>query len=536
MVSFHAGARTSAYIYRRYTDVRLVAAPELSVGFFGGDPDNFTYPRYTLDFAFLRVYGDDDEPLSSDAHFRWSPSGAMDGELTFVLGNPGSTARSETVAQLLFRRDVSDRAILDFTSRRAAVFEAFARANPDQVERLGIANTLFELQNTRKSYEGQVSLLHDPLVLQRLRAGEQAWERAVQADSVLAAAHGNLVARMAEVQDRMRQQAGGWGAFLALTSDEYESATLRRALAAYQYANALRQAQPLAVRNELRAAALAIANQPAELDEALMQERFRAFVEGYGLDSELVRAVLDGRSAEGAASFLRQNSLLADSARAAAAIESGDIPQDDPAMRVVLAYVPALSRFEQARQQLAQQQAALAEQIERARFAVTGASVPPDATFTLRLADGVVGGFPHNGSVAPAFTTFYGLYDRHHGHGADGAAAADSPWSLPASWRAPIPELDLSTPLNFVSSADIVGGTSGSAVVNRALEIVGVVFDGNQASLSSNYLFRPESSRAISVDVRAILVALDVVYGMEALVEELTTGRLAPAGNAAGTP
>jgi hypothetical protein len=533
MISLYSGARTSAYVFKRYHKVKLVMAPELQIGFFGGDPDNFTYPRYNLDFAFFRVYDEQGNPLRSDPYLQWSTTGVREGDLTFVVGNPGSTSRLETLAQLLFRRDVADKTVLDFVSRRARIFEAFAQENPQLVEQYDLDNIVFDLQNSEKAYRGQVEGLRDPVILARLRDREQKLAQAIQADSALKAEYGTVFERMAQLQQRRRQNARGY-TFIALGSADYESSTLNRALMAYQYANALRQAQPITARNALRDQILAIRSKPAALDEELIQDRLQSFVDAYGANSELAVAALGGRSAEGAATYLRQSSVFADSARTAQVIESGTVPMDDPALLVVQAYIPLLGRFEQARGQIDEQENTIAEQIGRARFAVYGTAVPPDATFSLRLADGVVSGYAYNGTVAPPHTTLYGLYERFWANRPRYAPPETSPWDLPDRWENPPAELNLGTPLNFASTADITGGNSGSPVVNRNLEVVGVVFDGNMESLPGSYIYLPELQRSVSVDVRGILHVLDVMYDMDRIVAELTSGRIPPGTTTGG--
>jgi hypothetical protein len=533
IISLYSGARTSAYVFRRYENVKLVMAPELQIGFFGGDPDNFTYPRYNLDFAFFRVYDAQGNPLRSDPYFRWSTAGAREGDVTFLVGNPGSTSRLETLAQLLFRRDVSDRTLLDFVRRRGRIFQEFARANPQMVEPYDLENAIFDLSNSEKAYQGQIDGLYEPVILSRLRDREESLERAIAADSALAREYGGVFDRMAQLQQRRRQNRAGY-TFIALGSTDYESSTLNRALLAYQYSNALRQAQPISVRNELRDQILAVPSKPARLDEELIQDRLQSFVDAYGATSPLGTAVLDGRSVEGAATFLRQSSVFADSARTAALISAATVPLDDPALRIVEAYVPLLGRFEQVRGQLDQQEITLAEQIGRARFAVYGTAVPPDATFSLRFADGVVSGYAYNGTVAPAHTSLFGLYERYAANTGRFTPPASSPWDLPARWQGPPAGLDLSTPLNFVSTSDIIGGNSGSPVINRDREVVGLAFDGNMESLPGSYIYLPERQRAVSVDVRGILHALDVVYDMDRIVSELTAGQPVPATGVGG--
>jgi hypothetical protein len=533
IVSLYGGARTSAYVYRRHEDVRLVLAPELDVGFFGGDPDNFTYPRHTPDFAFFRVYGDDGGPLQSDPYLRWSTSGANEGELVFAVGSPGTTHRFETLAQLRFRRDVADRAVLDLVRRRAEVFEAFAREQPELIRTSGLEAVLFELQNSVKSYEGQLAGLADPVIMARVRDREATFQREIAADSTLSQQFGGLIDEMAQLQQRRRRNAAGY-TFLALGSTEFESVTLHRALLAFQYASALRQALPIRTRSALLDQIRAIPDRPGELEEALIRDRLEGFVEAFGADSPLALEVLEGRSPEGAAAYLRQSSVFTDSAGAAAVVESGSIPMDDPALRVVQAYLPSLSRFEQLRSQTDAEEVALAEQLGRAHHAVHGARLSPDASFSPRFSDGIVRGYSDAGELAPPFTTFQGLFDRHNANRDRYAPPSASPWHLPERWLDRYEALDLSTPLNFATTADFSGGSSGSPVVDRDLELVGVVFDGNRQSLPGSYIHLSEQSRAVSVDVRAILESLRVIYEMERLVTELSTGQLAGVGTGAG--
>ena len=525
VISLYSGARTSAYVFRRYTDVRLVMAPELQIGFFGGDPDNFTYPRYNLDFAFLRVYDDEGQPLTSDPFFSWSEEGVEEGDAVFVIGNPGSTSRLETVAQLLSRRDVSDKAILDFVRRRAEIMEEYIRSNREESTKLDLQNAAFSLRNSEKAYEGQLAGLAEPVILARLRNRERSLLDSIAADSLRSERYDSLVDQMRDLQERKREVAAGYGAFLGLSIGGFAAPTLHRALLAFQWLGARRQAAPLSVRNELTQQILAVRDKPAELDEELIQDRLQSFVDLYGADDEMVVAVLDGRSPEGAASHVRSNSVLADSAGAAEALESESLSAEDPAILIVQRYLPALQAFQRVLREVGNTESSIGERIGRARYEIFGAAIPPDATFSLRVADGVVRTFEYNGTVAPPYTTLYGLYDRHYSHRAVfDSSGEDSPWALPERWLNPPENLDLSTPVNFVSTADIIGGNSGSPVVDRDLRLVGVVFDGNIESLPGSYIYLPESNRAVAVDARGILEALRSVYDMPELVAELATG------------
>ena len=520
MISLYDGGRTSAYVFRRYTHARLVMAPELQIGFFGGDADNFTYPRYNLDFAFVRIVEEDGTPIESGTWFAVDDDGLRAGDPVFIVGNPGTTNRLQTVAELEFRRDVSDLGVIRLLRTRMAVLESFIEAHPAEAEAHDLRNTYFSLENSLKAYEGQVAGLRDPVILARRLDTERSFQAAIEADSARAERYGTLIEEMAALQDRKRADSGGFGAFLAMTSPDLASATLHRALLAFQILSARQGGAPAAAVEGLLEQLRAVPDQPAELDRALAAARFRDFAASYGEGSALANAVLGGQTAETRAAEVVAGSLLRDSARAVAAIEGGTLGLTDPAIGVVRAYLPAFIGFQQVVSAVFPEEERIAAELGRARFEVYGTAVPPDATFSLRIADGVVAGYPYNGTEAPPFTTMFGLYDRHYSHFGEEA------WALPPRWIDARASLDLATPMNFVSTADIIGGNSGSPVLDAELEVVGVVFDGNIESLPGEYIYLPERNRSVSVDIRAILEALDVVYDMDRLVLELTTGEL----------
>ncbi len=523
VISLYNGGRYSAYVFRRYENAKLVMAPELQIGFFGGDPDNFTYPRYNLDFSLFRIYDDEGNPLdTSEWYFPWSTEGVSQGDVVFIVGNPGSTSRLQTVAELLFRRDVSDKGVLEFLKRRAAALEEYIDTDPDRADEYDLRNDWFGAMNSIKAYTGQIEGLHDPVILAKRRDTERQFLEALRADSALDRRYGGLVEEMAELQAAKENYAQGFGAFLALTADGFASPTLHRALLAFQVLNARQQGAPDEAVAGILAAMDSVGSVPAELDEWLIEARVQEFVESYGENERWVSAILRGRTPEGVAASIVANSVLSDSAAAVDGIRRGLIPVDDPAIRFVGFYVPAFARFQQGYSQIVQREEEIAAQLGRARYEVYGTALPPDATFSLRIADGVVEGYPYNGTEAPPHTTFFGLYDRYHAFMA--RYEDDSPWDLPEQWRTPPEGLDLSTPVNFVSTADIIGGNSGSPVLNVDLEVVGVVFDGNIQSLPGDYIYLPELNRSVTVDARGILAALEHVYGMDAIVQELLQG------------
>ena len=519
MVSLYDGGRTSAYVFRRYTDARLVMAPELRMGFFGGEPDNFTYPRYNLDFALFRLVDEAGDPMETEDHFPVDDDGLAEGDAVFIVGNPGTTNRLQTLAQLEFRRDVSDRALLELLRSRIELLASFVAEHPEAAETHDLRNRLFSLENSEKSYQGQLEGLEDPVLLARRVDAQAEFQAALEADPGLRGRYGDLIARMAAVQEEKRGAADAIRAFLAFGSPVLESATLQRAFWGFQLLSGERGGAPEEQLASLRESLEGVEQQHPELDAALLAARFQELRRHLGSDHESVQAALRGRSPAEAAQAVVEGSQLSDSATAVEAARSGTLTPQDPAMQVFQGLIPGFLEFNRAMSSAQGQEEVLAAELGRARFEVYGTDVPPDATFSLRIADGRVASYPYNGTRAPAFTTLYGLYDRHFSFGEDSA------WSLPERWLGDTPErLRLSLPLNFASSVDITGGNSGSPVLDRDLELVGVVFDGNIESLPGDYIYLPERNRSVTVDIRAILEALDEVYDMDRLVLELTRG------------
>ncbi len=521
IISLWDAARYSAYVFQRYSDVRLVMAPELRLGQFGGDPDNFTFPRYSLDMSFLRVYGEDGNPLQSENYFEFAARGVSERDLVFVVGNPGSTNRLQTVAQLEFRRAVEDRAVLDFYSSRARALQAFYDKSPEEGEAIDLRNTIFSLLNSKKVYEGMLAGLHDPVIMAKRRDAERSFVAAIESDPALASEYGGLVERLAEIQTEKARLAPEFGAFLALGNPDLTAATLMRGLWGLQYAAGSRSGAPADALEQVKEEILSVGEQPTGMQEVLLAERLRDFQRHFGQDDPTVQGVLRGGTPESAARTIIAGSVLSDSAGAAAAVESGSLTLGDPAIEAVSAFLRRYGTYVGAIQDLSDQEDEVAAALGRARFEVLGTTIPPDATFSLRIADGVVMGYEYNGTIAPTHTTFYGLYDHYYSYG------AGTDWDLPERWLNAPSTFDRSKPLNFVLTADITGGNSGSPILNRDLEVVGLAFDGNIESLPGDYIYDPTANRTIAVDVQGILEALDEIYDADRIVLELTSGRLA---------
>ncbi len=518
IISIYNGALLSAYVFRRYTDLRLVLIPELKIGFFGGDPDNFTYPRHTLDIALFRVY-DNDKPLEVTHYFPMSSKGIKAGDPVFVIGNPGSTFRLSTVAELTFRRDVQEPALLDLIETRLAALEALQAETPAEGQD-ALVNRIFSLQNARKLYTGRVKALNDPVVTARRMDAEEQFMQAIGQTPALGEQYGDLIGRMREVQEEKRTYGDAFRAFLALNpASSLGAAALRRALVVHEYVGPVDTLRniPDNVHEELAL----IADQPAAMQAAFLAARFQTWSDRFGPESALVVDILGERSPEEAAQHVVEHSLLTEAAGVIEALQAGSITEADPAIQVVDAIVEKLTAYRSAMAALAVEEQSLAQQIGRARYAVYGVETPPDATFSLRIADGVVQGYPYNGTVAPPYTTYYGLYDHYYSYG------PDTPWDMPARWLTPPGNFEMRTPLNFVSTNDTIGGNSGSPVIDPDLRLAGLLFDGNIESLSGDFIYLTDRARSISVDARGILEALDDMYDADRLVMETTSGRFA---------
>lgn len=513
IIPLYDGALHSAYTFRRYEDVRLAFVPELQLGYFGGDTDNFTYPRYALDMALFRVY-EDGEPVEPEVHFEWSTEGSRPGEPVFVVGNPGSTLRLETVSQLRFRRDVTDASLLRFLETRVAALKDHMDEAEDPAP--AVQNRIFGLQNASKLYRGRMEALTNGYIMARIQQGEQNFLDAITADSTLQTRYGGLIDSMSAIQTEKREVAETYGAFRLATNPAYASATFRRALAAAQYLERSAAGASDAQLEDLRGQVIGT-GQPDGLNRRFLAARLADFAFYYGSSDEAVQAILEGRTPEDAAEAILSESVLADSASAAQALDTDALTDDDPAVAMVRAVADRYQTYQSAWAGLNARQNDVAKELGRARFAVYGHDVPPDATFSLRLADGVVSDYEYNGTRAPAYTTFYGLYEHFHMHG------EDSEWDLPENWLSPPDTFEKSTPINMVSTNDITGGNSGSPVLNRQLQVVGLAFDGNIESLSGDFIFLPErGTRTVSVDVRGMLEALDEIYDADRLVMEVT--------------
>lgn len=521
VVTLYQGGEYHLYQFKKYTDVRLVFAPEQGIAFFGGDPDNFEYPRYCLDVCFFRVY-EDGKPAKMEHFLKWSEAGAADDELTFVSGHPGSTSRLNTMAHLEYLRDLSLPQTMDVLRRREVMLTNFSERSLENARQA--KDDLFGIQNSRKSELGGLAGLQDPVVMRQKRAEEESLRKAVAAKPGLQKKYGTAwdeVAGSLEHLKEFRRELSLFEFGAAFNTSLFGIArTLVRMAEEDTKPNAERlDSYTTAARESLEQGLYSEAPLYPDLEIAKLADSLAMLVEHLGPDHPLVAKVLAGQSPRERAAALIRGSRLIDveeRRKLAKAGQKGIESSDDPLIGLARLIDPRgrelRKRYEE---QVEEPQRQAYAKVAAARFAVLGSGTYPDATFTLRLAFGPVKGYEEAGNQIPPWTQLGGTYAHAEAHGSEGQ------FQLPKRWLEGRDKLKASTPFNFVNTADIIGGNSGSPVVNRQAEVVGIIFDGNIQSLVSDYVYSDTQARAVSVHSSAIRETLRDLYGAKALADEL---------------
>ena len=521
VVTLYQGGQYHLYRYKKYTDVRLVFSPEFDIAFFGGDADNFEYPRFNLDMCIFRVY-EDGKPAKIQNYLKWSPEGANENELIFVSGHPGSTRRMYTVAALKHLRDFRVPYQINVLNRLEIVLQQFAGKGLEQARRAKEA--LFSVQNSRKVYYGRIKGLQNPENLRKKQSEE------------------NLLLAQIKSNPELAKLAEGWKT-VESTQKVAKKLFIRRSLleGAQAFNSTLFSIARTLVRlahenlkpNEERLPEYRDSNRGSleqqlfseapvyeDLEIAKLTDSLTYLVSQMGQENPLVQKVLQGKSpAERAEELVNKTSLKGVEVRKLI-VQGGlkSIQSSYDPMILLAQWVDKESRSirKKYEEQVEEPERQAYAQIAQALFAVKGTTVYPDATFTLRLSFGEVKGYQEGSQWIPPFTTLAGAFDHEKAHG------ATSPFQLPSSWHQMKEKVGLNTPFNFVSTADIIGGNSGSPVVNKKGELVGLIFDGNIHSLVSDYFYEDQLNRAVSVDSRGMLEVLKKIYGADELVKELT--------------
>lgn len=526
VVSFYNGGRYSLYTYQKYDDVRLVFAPETQMGFFGGDPDNFTYPRYDLDCSFFRVYDENGQPLKTKNFFKWSPDGAAEGEPVFVVGNPGRTSRLSTTSILEYQRDYSYPLTMDLLNGAVKVYEEVIAEHPDR--QFELQDQLFGMANSQKAYKGILDGLRNPVFIQKKKDFENKFKSAVMAKPELKEKYGELWNKIAGTRTEAKEffkrnvafNVGGRG----LSTEYFQVATkLVNFAQQMKMPDAQRKPQYKDSVVEKTKAGLA----PVNFDKAVA-DKFASLIIGInvkllGEDNEYAKILTGGKKGSDALQYAVSKSILSDVEKVNQLVEKGAdaiLSSDDPFIQYVVKTQNQLDEVQAKTKEINDREANYVQLLGRALYEVYGTSIPPDATFTLRLADGVVKSYDYNGTKAPVNTTFYGMYDRYY------SFKKQSPWNLPKRWENPPAEFNLETPMNFISTNDIIGGNSGSPLINKNAEIVGLAFDGNIESLPGNFIFDDTANRTVSVHSAGMLEAIQDMYKLKRLSEELKAGKM----------
>jgi hypothetical protein len=520
VVELYHGGIYNLYRYRRYQDVRLVFAPEAAIAFFGGDPDNFEFPRYDLDVTYLRVYADD-RPLDTGANFlRYATRDVRPGDLTFTSGHPGRTHRLDTVAQLAFERDVTLPRSIFYNSELRGMLAQFSVTGAEQAR---IAKgMLFGVENSLKAAKGRFAALIDPAIIGTRAAAEEALRSKIDADPQLREQYGpawdNIRAaldRYRSMHDRyvftegrqgFRSRLFGFAKTLvrhAAEATKPDEARLRE----YTDSNFPIQRQTLTSRGPIY----------PELEKLTLAFSLTKLREALGPDDAFVRKVLGTKTPASLAAELVDNTKLADVALRRGLIDADEATiaaADDPMIAFARKIDPDLRTLRHTYEDEVQAELTKnSTQIANAMFKINGTSTYPDATFTLRVSFGAVRGYRQDGRDIAPTTTVGGAFER---------ATGAEPFRLPDSWIAARGALDLAQPFNFASTNDIIGGNSGSPVINKDAEVVGLIFDGNIHALGGDFGFDPEQNRAVAVAVGALREALAKIYHADRIVDELT--------------
>ena len=513
VTTLYGGGRYHLYQYKKYTDVRLVWAPETAIAFFGGDADNFEYPRYCLDATIFRVY-EDGKPAKIEHFLKWSANGPEENEVAFVSGNPGRTSRIFTMDALKYQRDLNLPYIMASLRRQEILLQQYALRGKENARRA--RDELFGVQNSRKARLGMLAGLQDPQVLADKAAAEAKLREIIAADPKLKA----LGSAWDTIAETTKKRASLLGKGVAINSQLYNIALELVQMAEEDQKPSGERLPEFsdAGRESLLQQLYSEAPIYTDLDQTLLGDSIAKTLEQRGFDDPVCQKILAGKSpADRAAELISGTELLSVEARRKIAAGGIQAINDSKDPMILLAKIvnPPIRRIRSITDQLDEQDKQAYALIAEAKFATQGTSAYPDATFTLRLAFGPVKGYEQDGQLIPAWTNVGGAFEHEKNH------EGQTDYKLPESWKKAESKLSKTTPFNFVSTADIIGGNSGSPVVNKAGELVGLIFDGNVQSLSGNYVYTDKQARSVSVHSSAIREALQVVYEADNIVKEL---------------
>jgi hypothetical protein len=524
VVSLYYGGKYSLYGYKRYNDIRLVFAPELIVSKLGGDYDNFTYPRYGFDCAFLRAY-ENDKPIKTEYFFNWSSEPIYENQPVFVVGNPGSTNRLFTLAQLEYLRDYYFGLQ---TPMRKELYEIYKElVEQSNAEDMKLIATLFNVGNGLKVFDATYQSLKDPLFLARKKDFEKKFNDAVQTNPELNKAYGNIWNQIAE--NRKEASTYAKEIFELTISSTYSPKYLFIARDLVNLADQLKLPEDERSENYKGENLDKFIENifPAVFDKNLEDKKLilqlNVLINKLPSNNESLMTLTDGKISSEAVTSLLAKSKVTKKEDVIALAELGAeaiLNSDDPFIKFVLSSKERLTEMEIKNKALEDADIINNQLLGEALYKVYSDSIPPDATGTLRISDGVIKGYDYNGTYAPYKTTFYGSLDRFYSFN------KKFPFNLPDYWERLPEEFDLSTTLDFISTCDIIGGNSGSPTINIDGEVVGLAFDGNMESHSGRYIYTTEFNRTVSVSAEGMIEAIRDLYKADRLVQEILNGKI----------
>ncbi|MEE9432533.1 MAG: S46 family peptidase [Melioribacteraceae bacterium] len=520
IVTLYNGGKFSLYGYKRYNDIRLVMAPDFQIAATGWDWDNFTYPRYELDFMFYRAYDEDGNPIENDNYFKWSKKGAKVDEPIFVVGRPGRTDRLVTTTQLEYFRDkVYPNSLIGFNAIYNAYFDLYQK-KPDDANLL---NRVMGWGNARKSYAGRLAGLKNDFIMAKKKDFEKEFKLKVKSDKELNKKYGhlweaieNVITPLTKLQDdRTISRFSRFikPVYFTLADEIIKIADQKKLL----------NDERLESYKDEKIDSTIATKFPKEIDAELQYNLLLANVEFVTKilvdDHPLIKKVYGSKKGKDAVgSFLANSKLVTEDGFLEMTKLNADeiLNSEDPFINFSIMVSKRNDEIRNEVKELTNTLTLLNQQLGEAIFEIYGNKISPDATLTLRISDGRIKGYEYNGTIAPGKTTYYGLWDRYESFN-----KKTYPWGLHERWKTPPSELDLSTHIGFASTNDIVGGNSGSSVININQEVVGLVHDGNIESLAGHTIFLEENNRTVATDSDGLIQALKYIYKTDRLVEEL---------------
>ncbi len=513
VVTLYGGGRYQLYRYKKYTDVRLVWAPEAGAAFFGGDADNFEYPRYCLDVTLFRVY-ENGEPAKITHHLRTEPQGATEGDLIFVSGNPGRTRRIYTASALAYQRDHAMPRMLNFLRRKENLLAQYSLAGPEEARRA--RDDMFGIQNSRKAYTGMLQGLQEPTFMADKRKRETEMIASLKNDAKQASL-ADAWPDIDEAQKRRRSILGQSGELRTRLFGIAQTLVLMAEEDTKPSGDRLRDFRD-SNRESLEQELFSPAPIYEDLERIQLADELARFIEDRGGDHPLSITLLAGKSPRDRASEIVGGTKLFD-VEIRRSLAKGGVEaikaSADPMIQLAKSLEEEYRRLEEIQDEIEEVERQAYAKINQAQFAMQGDTIYPDATFSLRLAYGTVASYEVDGVKIPANTTLVGAFEHEKKHD------ARDPWILPSSWHAAREKLNDKTPYNFVCTADIIGGNSGSPVVDRKGSLVGIIFDGNIQSLTADYYYSDRQGRAVAVHIAGVLEALRQIYDADFLADQL---------------